>query len=167
MVRSITEGTYNASSNSENKKIFDENLMVEQRTTITDEEKEMRQQEMYIYRIVTEYIQALGIPPNIKGYGYVRQAIIDCLKHPDYMDSVVKVLYPSVAKKFKTMPSRVERAIRHGISSAWDRGWADPEFMKREFGSMFNVNYKVTNSEFIAAVVDRIHLRGIYFENIT
>lgn len=157
----------NATPNLENKEIFGGNLMVEQRVTMTDEEKEMRQQEMYLYRVVTEYIQAVGIAPNIKGYGYVRQAIINCIYHPDYLESVTKLLYPSVAEKFKTTPSRVERAIRHGIESAWNKGWADPEFMRNEFGSMFSINYKVTNSEFIAAVVDRLHLKGIYFEHIT
>jgi len=108
--------------------------------------------------IVTEIIHEIGIPAHIKGYQYLREAIILTVNDMDVINAVTKVLYPAVAKKFNTTPSRVERAIRHAIEVAWDRG--DLETLQRFFGyTVSNIKGKPTNSEFIAMIADRIFLQ--------
>ena len=100
---------------------------------------------------------AIGAP-HIKGYQYLREAIILTINDMDIINSVTKVLYPTVAKKFGTTPSRVERAIRHAIEVAWDRG--DLETLQKFFGyTVSNVKGKPTNSEFIAMIADCLSLR--------
>ena len=97
--------------------------------------------------VVTEIIHEIGVPAHIKGYQYLREAII-----------LTKVLYPEVAKRFSTTPSRVERAIRHAIEVAWDRG--DIEVLQKYFGyTVSNIKGKPTNSEFIAMIADSLTLR--------
>ncbi len=108
--------------------------------------------------IVTDVIHEIGVPAHIKGYQYLREAIILTINDMDIINSVTKVLYPTVAKKFGTTPSRVERAIRHAIEVAWDRG--DLETLQKFFGyTVSNVKGKPTNSEFIAMIADCLSLR--------
>ena len=107
---------------------------------------------------VTEIIHEIGVPAHIKGYQYLREAIILTINDLDIINAVTKVLYPEVAKKFDTTPSRVERAIRHAIEVAWDRG--DIEVLQRFFGyTVSNIKGKPTNSEFIAMIADHLSLR--------
>ena len=107
--------------------------------------------------MVTEIIHEIGIPAHIKGYNYVRSAILMVICDFGLLDAVTKELYPKIAKKYGTTNSRVERAIRHGIEVAFERG--DPEALSLYFGSVCrNGKRKPTNSEFIAAVSDRIRL---------
>ena len=108
--------------------------------------------------MVTAIIHEVGVPAHIKGYQYVREAIMIAVEDMEVINSVTKVLYPEVAKRFHTTPSRVERAIRHAIEVAWDRG--DIETLQRFFGyTVSNIKGKPTNSEFIAMISDRIRLR--------
>ena len=107
---------------------------------------------------VTEVIHEIGVPAHIKGYQYLREAIILTIGDMEIINAVTKELYPAVAKKFATTPSRVERAIRHAIEVAWDRG--DVETLQRFFGyTVSNVKGKPTNSEFIAMIADSLTLR--------
>ena len=113
---------------------------------------------------VTAIIHEVGVPAHIKGYQYVREAIIIAVQNMDVINAVTKVLYPEVAKRFHTTPSRVERAIRHAIEVAWDRG--DLETLQSYFGYTVNsAKGKPTNSEFIAMIADRIRLRNKNQEN--
>ena len=106
---------------------------------------------------VTAILHEVGVPAHIKGYQYVREAIIIAVQDMDVINAVTKVLYPEVAKRFHTTPSRVERAIRHAIEVAWDRG--DLETLQGYFGYTVNsAKGKPTNSEFIAMIADRIRL---------
>ena len=108
--------------------------------------------------VVTDIIHEIGVPAHIKGYQYLREAIILTIKDMDMINAVTKVLYPEVAKKFGTTPSRVERAIRHAIEVAWDRG--DIEVLQKFFGyTVSNIKGKPTNSEFIAMIADYLSLR--------
>lgn len=108
--------------------------------------------------IVTDVIHEIGVPAHIKGYQYLREAIILTINDMDVINAVTKVLYPEVAKKFNTTPSRVERAIRHAIEVAWDRG--DLETLQKFFGyTVSNIKGKPTNSEFIAMIADCLSLR--------
>jgi len=107
--------------------------------------------------LVTSIIHEVGVPAHIKGYQYVREAIMITVEDMDVINSVTKVLYPEVAKRYHTTPSRVERAIRHAIEVAWDRG--DLETLQKYFGyTVSNAKGKPTNSEFIAMIADRISL---------
>ena len=107
---------------------------------------------------VTAILHEVGVPAHIKGYQYVREAIIIVVQNMDAINAVTKVLYPEVAKRFNTTPSRVERAIRHAIEVAWDRG--DLETLQGYFGYTVNsAKGKPTNSEFIAMIADRLQLR--------
>lgn len=108
--------------------------------------------------VVTEMIHQLGVPAHIKGYHYLRSAILHCIEDSEMLECVTKLLYPTVADEFQTTPSRVERAIRHAIEIAWDRG--DIETLNSYFGFTVNTGKgKPTNSEFIALIADRIKLR--------
>lgn len=107
--------------------------------------------------IVTDIIHKIGVPAHIKGYHYLREAIIESVHDAQMLESITKVLYPSVAKRFHTTPSRVERAIRHAIEIAWDRG--DIDTLNSYFGYTINTGKgKPTNSEFIALITDKIKL---------
>lgn len=106
---------------------------------------------------VTEIIHEVGVPAHIKGYQYLRDAIVMSVKDMDMLNSITKVLYPTIAKKYQTTPSRVERAIRHAIEVAWSRGKMDT--LNDMFGYTINLGKgKPTNSEFIALITDRIRL---------
>ena len=107
---------------------------------------------------VTQIIHQIGVPAHIKGYQYLRTAILLTIKDSDIINSVTKVLYPSVAKKYATTTSRVERAIRHAIEVAWDRG--DVDTLNSYFGyTIQNNRGKPTNSEFIAMIADNLRLK--------
>ncbi len=107
---------------------------------------------------VSEIMHELGVPAHIKGYHYLRDAIISTVRSPDMMSSVTKILYPSIAKKYDTTASRVERAIRHAIEVAWDRG--DIDVLSAYFGYTIQTSRgKPTNSEFIAMIADRLRLK--------
>jgi len=106
---------------------------------------------------VTSIIHQIGVPAHIKGYQYLRTSIIMVIEEPDTINSVTKLLYPSVAKHYQTTSSRVERAIRHAIEVAWDRG--DVDVLNSYFGyTIQNNRGKPTNSEFIAMIADSIRL---------
>lgn len=108
--------------------------------------------------VVTSIIHEIGVPAHIKGYQYLRDAIMLAVNDMDVINAVTKVLYPEVAKHFGTTPSRVERAIRHAIEVAWDRG--DLETLQYYFGyTVSNTKGKPTNSEFIAMIADRLQLQ--------
>ncbi len=110
---------------------------------------------------VTKIIHQIGVPAHIKGYQYLRCAILMTIEDPDIINAVTKVLYPSVAKKFGTTTSRVERAIRHAIEVAWDRG--DIDTLNSYFGyTIQNSRGKPTNSEFIAMIADNLRLKYKY-----
>ena len=110
-----------------------------------------------IEAMVTGIIHEIGVPAHIKGYQYLREAIIIAVGDMDVINAITKVLYPQVAKTFQTTPSRVERAIRHAIEVAWDRG--DLETLQKYFGYTVNgAKGKPTNSEFIAMIADRLTL---------
>ena len=108
--------------------------------------------------MVTEIIHQIGVPAHIKGYHYLRESILLAVNDADIINSVTKQLYPTVAKKFATTSSRVERAIRHAIEVAWDRG--DVDILNSYFGyTIHNGRGKPTNSEFIAMIADKLRLR--------
>ena len=106
---------------------------------------------------ITMHIQQLGVPAHIKGYQYIRDAITMVIEDMDAINSITKILYPTVAKHYNTTPSRVERAIRHAIEVAWDRG--NPDVLNDLFGyTILSSKGKPTNSEFIAMIADKIRL---------
>ena len=115
-------------------------------------------QSQSIEALVTGIIHEIGVPAHIKGYQYLREAIIIAVNDMDVINAITKVLYPQVAKTFQTTPSRVERAIRHAIEVAWDRG--DLDTLQRFFGyTVSNTKGKPTNSEFIALIADKLQLQ--------
>lgn len=106
---------------------------------------------------VTNIIHEIGVPAHIKGYQYLRDAIMMSVNDPEMLNSITKLLYPTIAKNHKTTPSRVERAIRHAIEVAWSRGKMDT--IDELFGyTVSNGKGKPTNSEFVALIADRIRL---------
>ncbi len=106
---------------------------------------------------VTKIIHEIGVPAHIKGYQYLREAIIMSVNDMEMLNSITKILYPTIAKKYQTTSSRVERAIRHAIEVAWSRGKMDT--IDELFGyTIHNGKGKPTNSEFIALITDRIRL---------
>jgi len=108
---------------------------------------------------ITEIIHELGVPAHIKGYLYLRDAIIMVYNDIEILGAITKVLYPRVAEKHKTTPTRVERAIRHAIEVAWNRG--NVEIIKSTFGYTINTSKtKPTNSEFIAMIADRLKIES-------
>ena len=120
-----------------------------QRTQPTGEES--------LEALISRILHTIGIPAHIKGYAYLRSAIIMTVEDPDIINYVTKSLYPSVAKSYQTTTSRVERAIRHAIEIAWDRG--DIETLNSFFGyTISRQRGKPTNSEFIAMIADKLRL---------
>ena len=107
--------------------------------------------------VITDIMRQIGVPAQIKGYHYLRQAIKLTVDDPELMQAVTKILYPTIAKSNKTTSSRVERAIRHAIEVAWDRG--DVDILSSYFGyTIQNSRGKPTNSEFIAMISDKLRL---------
>ena len=138
-------------------KPYNESAMVEHLISLA-EKNEKQLHGPGLEELVTSIIHEVGVPAHIKGYQYVREAIMITVENMDVINSVTKVLYPEVAKRYHTTPSRVERAIRHAIEVAWDRG--DLETLQRFFGyTVSNAKGKPTNSEFIAMISDRIRLK--------
>ncbi len=106
---------------------------------------------------VTRLIHEVGVPAHIKGYQYLREAILMAIDDMEVINSITKLLYPTLAKKFKTTPSRIERAIRHAIEVAWSRG--KMEVNNLMFGNTISATKgKPTNSEFIAMIADKLRL---------
>ena len=123
-------------------------VSISKRTPVTAEEK------------ISEIFISIGIPPHIKGYAYLREGIKMTIERPYIINSVTKELYPSIAKKFATTPSKVERAIRHAIEVAWNRGRIDA--INAIFGARIYLgNEKPTNSEFVALVADKLILENM------
>lgn len=107
---------------------------------------------------VSQIMHEIGVPAHIKGYNYLRSAIVMSIRDHEMMSSVTKILYPTIAKKYNTTASRVERSIRHAIEVAWDRG--DIDVLKAYFGYTIQMSRgKPTNSEFIAMISDKLRLR--------
>ncbi len=143
-------------------KPFELNIMAERLVQIAGwSEHPARQSEKVdsdLEIVISDIMRQIGVPAHIKGYQYLREAIALSIKKPDLMHSVTKVLYPTVAKNNKTTPSRVERAIRHAIEVAWDRG--DVDVLSSYFGyTIQNTRGKPTNSEFIAMISDKLRLK--------
>lgn len=112
---------------------------------------------MDLEMMITEVIHQIGVPAHIKGYHYLRESIRLSIENQEMINSVTKLLYPTVAKMFNTTSSRVERAIRHAIEVAWDRG--DVDTLNSYFGyTIHNSRGKPTNSEFIAMIADKLRL---------
>ena len=132
-----------------NKKNLEEKVSaVAKRKPITIEEK------------ISEIFISIGVPPHIKGYSYLREGIKMTVESPYIINSVTKELYPSIAKRFNTSSSKVERAIRHAIEVAWNRGRIDA--INAIFGSRIYLGAeKPTNSEFIALVADKLILENM------
>ncbi|HEX6989070.1 MAG TPA: sporulation transcription factor Spo0A [Bacillota bacterium] len=120
-------------------------------------ERPVPERERNIEAQVTAMLHEIGIPAHIKGYQYLRESILMVVRDLDLLGAVTKELYPSVARKFDTTASRVERAVRHAIEVAWNR--ANVEVITRVFGHTISAQRgKPTNSEFIAMVADRVHM---------
>ena len=107
---------------------------------------------------VTNMIHEIGVPAHIKGYQYLREAIMMSVENVEMLNSITKLLYPTIAQKYQTTSSRVERAIRHAIEVAWSRG--KMETLDALFGYTINTGKgKPTNSEFVALIADKIRLQ--------
>lgn len=169
----VTEDAFNLGADYYIMKPFDEKIIisrikrtrkVEQEKKIeimptfaSKQEKKPEKTEEDLETDVTEIIHEVGVPAHIKGYQYLRDAIVMSVKDMDMLNSITKILYPTIAKKYQTTPSRVERAIRHAIEVAWSRGRMDT--LDEMFGYTINRGKgKPTNSEFIALITDRIRL---------
>ena len=130
------------------------------RSTLIENDKEENDKKLSynLERDVTDMIHEIGVPAHIKGYQYLREAIMMSVEEPDMLGSITKVLYPTIAKNNQTTASRVERAIRHAIEVAWNRGRM--ETLDAMFGYTINTGKgKPTNSEFIALIADKIRLQ--------
>ena len=157
-IRGIVKELLNAN------KEFQIMIMVPPAKSETREEKYGERQEQRailkecdLEKDVTEMIHEIGVPAHIKGYQYLREAIVMAVEDPVMISSITKLLYPTIAKRFQTTPSRVERAIRHAIEVAWSRGRM--ETLDAVFGYTVDTGKgKPTNSEFIALIADRIRL---------
>lgn len=125
------------------------------RNNISNEKRSME----HLENDVTDMIHEVGVPAHIKGYQYLRDAIIMVIEEPEMLNSITKILYPTIAKRNQTTPSRVERAIRHAIEVAWSRG--NMEIINSLFSYTVSTGKgKPTNSEFIALIADKIRLQN-------
>ena len=132
-------------------RMFRDSMLVHQEKAVEDKRASLE-------LAVTNIIHEVGVPAHIKGYHYVREAIMMAVEDMEVINAITKVLYPAVAKKFGTTSSRVERAIRHAIETAWNRG--DIDTLNSFFGyTVSNSKGKPTNSEFIAMIADKLHLQ--------
>ena len=138
-------------------KPVEQNALLDRMRALFGREPAAEEPPAELKNLVTSVIHEIGVPAHIKGYQYLREAIMIAVDDMDVINAVTKVLYPEVAKRFNTTPSRVERAIRHAIEVAWDRG--DLETLQKYFGyTVSNAKGKPTNSEFIAMITDRLVL---------
>jgi len=111
------------------------------------------------YRSISKIFMTIGIPANIKGYQFLREAIIMTVKQHNIINNITKQLYPQIAEKYETTPSKVERAIRHAIEVGWGRGRLDE--LNRIFGvRIYSKNDRPTNGEFIALIADKLLVDG-------
>lgn len=125
--------------------------------SVTSQTEPAKREEKDLEEQVTDMIHEIGVPAHIKGYQYLRDAILMCIQDMEMLNYITKVLYPAIAKKYQTTPSRVERAIRHAIEVAWSRG--EISVIESIFGYTVNRGKgKPTNSEFIALIADKIRL---------
>lgn len=143
-------------------KPFDINMLAQRINQLTGWSKTQgdvtKQDNVDLQVTVSEIMHQIGVPAHIKGYQYLREAIMLSINDREMMSSVTKVLYPTVAKMYSTTASRVERAIRHAIEVAWDRG--DVDVLSSYFGyTIQSTRGKPTNSEFIAMISDKLRLR--------
>ena len=130
------------------------------RITETMRESGVRVRNKSLEEKITNIFITVGIPAHIKGYQFLREAIKMAIDNPDVINSITKRLYPEVARRFDTSPSKVERAIRHAIEVAWNRGKI--ENINSLFGvRVYNHNEKPTNGEFIALVADKMLLESV------
>lgn len=130
----------------------------EEMQTTVEKVMEVKKEERDLEKDVTDMIHEIGVPAHIKGYQYLREAIMMSVEDIEMLNSITKILYPTIAKRFQTTPSRVERAIRHAIEVAWNRG--KMETLDSLFGYTINTGKgKPTNSEFIALIADKIRLQ--------
>ncbi len=166
---SITEDAFNLGANYYIMKPFDSELILKRMRNIKNHltsgnDKQLMLLKDSMDRIeenletdVTDLIHEVGVPAHIKGYQYLRDAIMMTVKDPEMLSSITKILYPTIAKRHQTTPSRVERAIRHAIEVAWNRGNVD--MINSMFGYTVSTGKgKPTNSEFIALIADKIRL---------
>lgn len=134
--------------------VHNDKNIIEQKNTVV----KRNGRDEVITQEITDFLHEVGVPAHLKGYIYLREAIFMCIKDISVINSVTKVLYPDVAKKYGTKSTRVERAIRHAIEVAWERG--NREFIDRIFGYTINFDKgKPTNSEFIATITDAIRMK--------
>ena len=163
----ITEDAFNKGANYYVMKPFNNEMLLEKIKSVRkmfrgcDRKEESRTvgntQESSLENRVTNMLHEIGIPAHIKGYHYLRDAIIMAVNDMDVLNAITKILYPTVAKKYQTTSSRVERAIRHAIEVAWSRGKLDT--LDELFGYTVSTGKgKPTNSEFIALIADTIQL---------
>lgn len=164
----ITEDAFNLGANYYILKPFDNDVVINRIKAVagkntrrgevrTNQDYTMQAQERNLELDVTNIIHEIGVPAHIKGYQYLRDAIILSVEDVEMLNSITKILYPTIAKKHQTTPSRVERAIRHAIEVAWSRGKMDT--IDALFGyTVSNGKGKPTNSEFIALIADKIRL---------
>ncbi|WP_276929969.1 sporulation transcription factor Spo0A [Herbinix luporum] len=167
----VTESAFELGANYYIMKPFDSNVVLSRikqikrksHTRLTDShrvsayENKSDYMERNLEADVTNIIHEIGVPAHIKGYQYLRDAIMMSVNDAEMLNSITKLLYPSIAKRHKTTPSRVERAIRHAIEVAWSRGKMDT--IDELFGyTVSNGNGKPTNSEFVALIADKIRL---------
>lgn len=162
----ITEDAFKRGANYYIMKPFDNDVLLNRIKSVSrlyrsqtkkTEEERSPAAESGLENRVTNMLHEIGIPAHIKGYHYLRDAIIMAVEDMDVLNAITKVLYPTVAKKYKTTSSRVERAIRHAIEVAWSRGKLDT--IDELFGyTVSNGKGKPTNSEFIALIADTIQL---------
>lgn len=165
----ITEDAFNKGANYYIMKPFNNKVLVDRIKTVsrvfqnherkneeTMETTQIREEDLETR--VTNMLHEIGIPAHIKGYHYLRDAIMMAVEDMDVLNAITKILYPTVAKKYQTTSSRVERAIRHAIEVAWSRGKLDT--LDELFGyTVSNGKGKPTNSEFIALIADTIQLK--------
>jgi len=119
-----------------------------------------KQQNLEIYKAISKIFLTIGIPANIKGYQFLREAIICTVKNTEMINNITKQLYPLIAKQFATTPSKVERAIRHAIEVGWSRGRIDQ--LNNIFGTQVYGKYdRPTNGEFIALLADKMMVDGL------
>lgn len=167
----ITEDAFQLGANYYILKPFDNNMLLSRikhvRQAGQEKKKELKKVNAYessnsyfernLEADVTNIIHEIGVPAHIKGYQYLRDAIILSVNDLEMLNSITKILYPTIAKKHQTTPSRVERAIRHAIEVAWSRGKMDT--IDELFGYTVSTGKgKPTNSEFIALIADKIRL---------
>lgn len=167
---SITEDAFAMGANYYIMKPFDNEVVINRIKRTRDRKGSLKEAEKYVpYETVTEVktrnleadvtdiIHEIGVPAHIKGYQYLRDAIMMSVEDMEMLNSITKILYPTIAKKYQTTSSRVERAIRHAIEVAWSRGKMDT--IDELFGYTINTGKgKPTNSEFIALIADKIRL---------